>query len=306
MIRRYKCLSCGKTFTLRKTRKETKYFQSFKKWVTGGIAVRYLTSKTSSRDSLFRHFYQFLDNPPGFKKLKQNKEVYLKIDGTYFKRWGCALVYKAGKDIIFNSFTIRENYFSYLLDLIEIINLRYEIKGVTSDGVTSLDSAIKTLFDDKQNPIPHQRCLVHLQRQSQTLLTRKPEIQAGVELLEIIKQVNTIKNHYEKDIWLKWFERFEERNKEVLNQRTYQDKEGKITWWYTHKNLRRTYRTIKNSLPNLFLYLDYPLLPKDTNGLESEFSHLKRKLSLHRGLKRKRKINFVKWYFYLKSQIKKS
>ena len=238
------------------------------------------------------------------KQNKQNKlvEVYLKIDGTYFKRWGCALVYKAGQKIIFNSFTVRENYSSYLLDLIKVIELGYVIKGVTSDGVTSLDSALKTLFDDKQNPIPHQRCLVHLQRDGQRFLTKNPETPTGVELLEIIKQVNTIKNHYEKDIWIKWFKRFEERNIQVLNQRTYQEKEGKQTWWYTHKNLRRTYRMIKNSLPNLFLYLDYSSLPKDTNGLEGEFSHLKRKLSLHRGLKRRRKINFVKWYFYLKSQ----
>jgi hypothetical protein len=237
-----------------------------------------------------------------FKPLKVKQEVYLKIDGTCFKRWGCALVYKAGQRIIFESFTLRENYASYLLDLIKIIELRYEIKGVTSDGIKGLDSAIKTLFPNNQNPIPHQRCLVHLQRQSQTLLTKNPETQTGMELLEIIKQVNTIKNHYEKNIWIKWFKRFEERNIQVLNQRTYQDKEGKQTWWYTHKNLRRTYRTIKNSLPNLFLYLDYLNLPKDTNGLESEFSHLKRKLSLHRGLKRHRKINFTRWYFYLKSQ----
>ena len=229
-------------------------------------------------------------------------EVYLKIDGTYFKRWGCALSYKAGQKIIFASFTIRENYASYLLDLIKIIELGYVIKGITSDRCGSLKSAIKTLFDDKQNPIPHQRCLVHLQRDSQTFLTRNPETQSGVELLEIVKQINNIENHYEKDIWIKWFERFEERNKEVLNQRTYQEKEGRQTWWYTHKSLRRTYRMIKISLPNLFLYLNHPGLSKDTNGLEGEFSHLKRKLSLHRGLKRGRKTNFVKWYFYLRSQ----
>jgi len=215
---------------------------------------------------------------------------------------GCALVYKAGQRIIFDSFTIRENYSSHLWGLIKIVELGYMIKGVTSDGVAGLKSAIKTFFDDKQNPIPHQRCLVHLQRDSRTLLTQKPETPAGVELLDIIKQINTIENHHEKDIWLKWFKRFEERNKETFNQRTYQEKEGKLIWWYTHKNLRRAYRTIKNSLSNLFLYLDYQSLPKDTNGLESEFSHLKRKLSLHRGLKRGRKINFVKWYFYLKEK----
>ena len=98
------------------------------------------------------------------KQNKQNKlvEVYLKIDGTYFKRWGCALVYKAGQKIIFNSFTIRENYASYLLDLIKVIELGYVIKGVTSDGVTSLNSALKTLFDDKQNPIPPEFILLVL------------------------------------------------------------------------------------------------------------------------------------------------
>ncbi len=257
-----------------------------------------MTSKTASRDTLLRHFYQFLDNPPAFKKLKQKQEVYLKIDGTYFKRWGCTLVYKAGQEIIFDSFTIRENYSSYLWDLIKMVELGYEVKGSTSDGCGSLDSALKTLFPN----IPHQRCLVHLQRFCQTLLTRKPETNTGIELLEIVHVLNLIKTHYEKNIWIAWFRRFEERNKETLNQRTHQNKEDKITWWYTHKNLRRAYRTIKNSLGSLFLYLDYPNLPKDTNGLEAEFSHLKRKLSLHRGLKRHRKINFVKWYFYLKSQ----
>lgn len=253
--------------------------------------------KISSR-TLLRHFYQFLDNPPVFKPLKVKQEVYLKIDGTYFKRWGCALVYKADSEIIFNDFAVRENYFVYTLNLTQIKNLGYEIKGVTSDGCGSLDSALRNLFPG----ILHQRCLVHLQRFCQSFLTKKPETQAGRELLEIVKQINNIKNHYEKNIWLKWFERFEKRNKETLNQKTYQNKEGKTTWWYTHKNLRRAYRTIKSSLPNLFLYLDCSNLSKDTNGLESEFSHLKRKLSLHRGLKRRRKINFVKWYFYLKSQ----
>ncbi|MBI4999635.1 transposase [Candidatus Gottesmanbacteria bacterium] len=257
-----------------------------------------MTTKTSSRATLFRHFYQFLDKPPELKPLKQKHEVYLKIDGTYFKRWGCALVYKADRKVIFTDFTVRENYLTYLLNLIKIIELGYVIKGVTSDGCGSLESALKTLFPD----IPHQRCLVHLQRFCQTLLTKKPETNTGVELLEIVKQLNCVKNYYEKNIWLKWFKRFEERNKETLNQRTYQNNEGKTTWWYTHKNPRRAYRTIKNSLPNLFLYLDYQNLPKDTNGLEGEFSHLKRKLSLHRGLKRKRKINFVKWYFLLKEK----
>jgi len=174
------------------------------------------------------------------------------------------------------------------------------IKGVTSDGHSGLEKALSELFPN----IPHQRCLVHLQRDCQGLLTRKPETQAGKELLEIVKQVNQIKSHYEKNIWITWFERFEKRNQEMLKQRSQgiNPKTGKQTWWYTHRNLRKAYRAIKTSMPKLFLYLDCSNLTKDTNGLEGEFSHLKRKLSLHRGLKRKRKVNLVRWYFYLKSQ----
>jgi len=173
----------------------------------------------------------------------------------------------------------------------------YTIKGVTSDRHGGLVSALKSVFPN----IPHQHCLVHLQRLCQSLLTRNPQTEAGKQLLELIQLLNRIDSHYQKNIWLKWFERLEKRHADLIKERTYfKSKEGKTNWWYTHRNLRRVLRTIRKSTNNLFLYLDYPRLPKDTNGLEGEFSHLKTKLSIHRGLKRKRKVNFFKWYFHFK------
>ena len=157
-----------------------------------------------------RCFYQFLDKPLLPKKPKSPKEIYLKIDGTYFKRWGCALVYKAEKRIIFWDFVLRENYFSYYINLIQIIKLRYFIKGVTSDRHASLVSALRSVLPPD---IPHQHCLVHLQRFCQSLLTRNPKTEAGKELLELIRFLNKISNHYEKNIWLKWFERLEKRHR---------------------------------------------------------------------------------------------
>ena len=50
----------------------------------------------------------------------------------------------------------------------------------------------------------------------------------------------------------------------------------------------------------MFFYLENNSIPKDTNGLEAEFTFLKTKLNIHRGLKRSRRINFVNWYWYLK------
>ena len=252
---------------------------------------------------MLRHFYHFLDNPPKPQKLKFPKQVYLKIDGTYFKHWGCALVYKYDQQVIFSSFTTRESYFQYSLDLAEITNLGYIIIGVVSDRHSSLISAIKNLFPD----IPHQTCLVHLQRKCQSLLTRKPKTEAGKQLLELVEVLNTIKNHYLTNIWLKWLKRLLKRHENLIKQRTQglNEETGQKTWWYTHKNLRRAFRSLELARDNLFLYLKHSGLPKDTNGLEAEFSHLKRKLSLHRGLKRERKANFVKWYFYFRADKKK-
>jgi len=261
-----------------------------------------LTSFRVSRSSLQRHFYQFLDKPPSpeLLRLPKEKEIYLKIDGSYFRRWGCVLVHKADRKIIFWDFTLRENYFSYCLDFAKIKELGYKILGTISDWHGGLMSALKSLFPD----IPHQRCLVHTQRFCQSLLTQRPETEAGIRLLEIVKFLNQIKNKNEKEIWIKWLSRFERRYLKVINERTYA--EDKKHWWHTHKNLRRAFRTLRSSIDNLFLYLDFPDLPKDTNGLEAEFSHLKRKLSLHRGLKRERKISLIKWYFYLKSKERES
>jgi len=251
-----------------------------------------------SPSTLRRHFNTFLNKPPLPRPPEGGLGIYLKADGKYFGSWGCVLVFKESGNIIFWDFVIRENYFSYLRDFSEISRLGYEILGVTSDWHGSIVSAVKKLFPEA----PHQRCLVHTQRFCAALLTRRPETEAGVRLLEIVRFLNQIKNTDEKEIWVKWLLRFEKRYLVVINERTIS--EDRKHWWYTHKNLKRAFRTLKSCLDHLFLYLTFPSLSKDTNGLEAEFAHLKQKLSVHKGLTRKRKINFVKWYFFLKSRRK--
>lgn len=169
-----------------------------------------------------------MDKPPLIiKKLRKPKEIYLKVDGSYFGHWGCVLVFKEGVNIIFWDFVERENYINYCLDLAKIAKLGYVIKGVTSDRHGSLISAIKTLFPN----VPHQYCLVHLQRFSQSLLTQKPQTQAGKDLLEITRLLNSIPNHYEANIWLKWLQRYEKRYLKEISQRSYfKNEEGKLTW----------------------------------------------------------------------------
>jgi len=228
-------------------------------------------------------------------KLSIPKEIYLKADGTYFKRWGCALAFKAGEKIIFWDFVERENYFRYCSDFSQITNLGYIVKGVTSDWHGSLVAAVKTNFP----AVPHQRCLVHAKRLCRTLLTSHPETKAGQNLLELATILPHIKTEAEKLVWLKWLARFEKRYSEVLNERTYAIDHRH--WWFTHRKVRQAFRTLNTTTDHLFLFLKYPLLTSNTNCLEAEFTHLKQKLKIHNGLKRSRKVNFIRWYFYFKS-----
>jgi len=170
---------------------------------------------------------------------------------------------------------------------------------VTSDWHGSLVSVVKELHPD----IPHQRCLVHTQRRCEQLLTKNPQTEAGVRLLSIVKELNQIKTYQESRVWITWLKRWEEEYRCLVRERTYgKTKKGKDTWWYTHKNLRATYRTLITTLDNIFLYLDDPKLDKDTNGIESEFSHLKQKTNMHRGLINERKIAVIFWYLKFKNE----
>ena len=126
--------------------------------------------------------------------LDKPKEIYLKIDAKYFGCWGCLLLYKTGKDLIYWNFILRETFFNYLYDLVQIKKLGYIIIDVTSDWHGSIVSAIKLIF---KGNIPHQRCLVYTQRLCESLLTKNPKTEAGKHLLEVVKDINQIRNHYE-------------------------------------------------------------------------------------------------------------
>lgn len=208
------------------------------------------------------------------------------------------MVYRAGNKIIYWQFAQREYYDVYVAGFQWLKQAGYRIQGITSDWHGSIVAAVQEVLPN----IPHQRCLVHTQRLVQGLLTHQPKTEAGQELLELSLFLNQLYNHYEVRIWSRWLLRWKKRYEEMTKHRSYATKDdGSRTWWYTHKNVRRAFRSIWLTQDHLFLYLDYAGLDKDTNNLEANFSHLKEKLHVHRGLKRDRQVSFISWYLYFKS-----
>ena len=79
-----------------------------------------------------------------------------------------------------------------------------------------------------------------------------------------------------------------------LNERSVNAETGSSH--YTHKKLRSACHSLKRHLPWLFTCERFPDLgiPNTTNLLEGKFSEMKQLLRCHRGLKKERKLRFIK------------
>ena len=80
------------------------------------------------------------------------------------------------------------------------------------------------------------------------------------------------------------------------------DNEGH--WWFVHRGVRKAVR-IMRELPFIsFKFLTYSLMPKTTNEIEAQFGHLGKRWLIHRGLKKERWEQFLKWFVYFYNEEK--
>ena len=189
-------------------------------------------------------------------------------------------------------FSDGEHYQEIKEDIDNLIKLGVRLESITTDGHKSILKAIKKSDPD----IRVQRCLVHIQRMCLLWLTQYPKHPSAQELRRIVLLLPKIKTENDRLYWTRKLNAWYDTYKDYINEKTYNLESER--YWYTHKNLRRSYMTIKKALPNMFHYLSNPKIPKTTNGIEGFFGHLKNHLDLHRGLTLKNRINFIRWYIY--------
>lgn len=152
------------------------------------------------------------------------------------------------------------------------------------DGRRGLTSVFKD--------IPVQLCQFHQMKQVTKYLTRRPKTEAGKELRTLtLTLTKTTEDVFGKALML-WHETWgafieEKTISEMLS--------GKRKWYYTHKNVRSAYYSLKRNLPFLFTYLKYPELniPNTTNSLDGMFTQLKAKTAVHRGLRKDRRYKVI-------------
>lgn len=268
----------------------------FKKWILERQTYKTLHKQSGlSKDTLQKTFYYFLNKAP-LTPILHHDSIHLRVDATYFKNF-CVVCYQdntIGYTQLFR-FSDAERYEEIKEDLTNLLHLGLQVVSITCDGHKATLKAIRNVMPG----VIVQRCLVHIQRMCLLWITHRPLSLAGQQLRILVLQIHKIQTQNDKLFWIRLLLQWEKDHELYLKQKSYKTETGR--YWYTHKLLRRSFFTIKRALPNMFHYLDNPIIPKTTNGIESYFGHLKNHLDLHRGLTKNNRINFIKWYIYFRN-----
>jgi hypothetical protein len=272
-------------------------FVWFGEWVIGKQSFPQLVKRSGySERTLKRYFYEYLQNLPVFS-VRPSEKVNLLIDGTYFRKDLCLVVYRDNtiKYTQLYRITNGEWYEELSEDLANLLQLGVRIESITCDGHKALLKAIRDIC-------PHvvvQRCLIHIQRMSRIWLTQKPQSTAGQSLRRIVNRLHLVRDNRSCNLWLHELAFWYSQYGDYLEAKSFNIRTKR--YWFTHKLVRRAYMTIAKALPDMFHFLGNYDIPKSTNGLESFFGHLKDHLRIHRGLSAQHRRNFIQWYLYFRN-----
>lgn len=131
-----------------------------------------------------------------------------------------------------------------------------------------------------------QMCHFHQKAIVRRYITNNPKTACGIDLKKLMRLLSGD----EPQDFIDQFFALQEKHKDFLAEKNTAKK-------YVHTRIRSAIRSIKTNLPYLFVYKEIRQLniPHTTNHLEGTFSHLKEKISIHRGLSQNRKKNAIKF-----------
>lgn len=209
--------------------------------------------------------------------------VVLLMDTTYFGKVFGVMVFRCPhrRRNLLCKFLPYETIAEYVSGVEELRALGWNVVGIVCDARRGLVNAFPG--------IPVQMCQFHQIMIVLRYITRKPKLEAGKELKELILMLTKT----DEASFRHWLVLWHRRWKEFLDEKTIDD----ITkrWHFTHKRLRSAYRSIETNLPWLFTFQNHPELciPNTTNSIEGSFTHIKKKVGVHPGLRIDRKQKLI-------------
>ena len=296
--RRYRCLSCRTTFrSFQKEAGKTRpFFFFFEQYILEGTPYRTLARWSGySIQTLEHHFHHFLlnDPPPLFIPQPEAFEAYLILDGWWFGRKSCLMLYRQSRSkLLFHASWMSREWGTKITRDLRVLGAKgYRFTCVVSDGGTGIRKAVFVVYGH----IPHQICLVHLHRQATSAMGRHPKDKRVRHLKRIADHLFLIESKEALAWWKTNLNGWIRTNWMYLHERR-TDTDGHS--WFVHTGVRKAVRTLLTAASSSFVFLDHPLLPKSTNELEGSISMLSMKHLVHRGLKEGRVPAFLAWYLY--------
>ena len=266
----YKCKDCGKQFIGGKRRNKSQVITDYieGKQTLRQLALRYdVSERTIRRDLTGMRFVH---------SISKYKDVTVQLDTTYWGRhFGLMVIKDALRNkILWHKYVRNETIAQYIEGISWLKSQGFKIYGAVIDGMRGLAQALY--------PTPVQMCQFHQILIIRRYLTQEPDLEASVQLLDLVKSITRM----DKESFIGAFNEWYEKYKDVLNERIHDKRIKRNMPPYMRPRLRSAYLSLRRNMPLLWTFYDHPEtgLPNTNNGIEGLFSDLKGKLRVHRGI----------------------
>ena len=263
-------MDCGKQFIGGKRRNKSQVITDYieGKQTLRQLALRYdVSERTIRRDLTGMRFVH---------SISKYKEVTVQLDITYWGRhFGLMVIKDALRNkILWHKYVRNETIAQYIEGISWLKSQGFKIYGAVIDGMRGLAQALY--------PIPVQMCQFHQILIIRRYLTQEPDLEASVQLLDLVKRITRM----DKESFIGAFNEWYEKYKDVLNERVHDKRIKRNMPPYMRPRLRSAYLSLRRNMPLLWTFYDHPEtgLPNTNNGIEGLFSDLKGKLRVHRGI----------------------
>lgn len=246
--------------------------------------------KRVSQSTVKRVINYWLKQTPHQSNDELSKIKHVIFDGTFLRRPRgiyAAMDSKTHK-LLYAAVNVRESAKDLLDFYSELSKAGLYPESATTDGNTAQMKQLRLIWPE----IKLQRCIVHVQRQGLSWCRRNPKRTDAKHLRELLLKLTEVKTKEESLRFIKGFYAWENRFGSGIE---FSPNRG---WVFS--DLIRARSMLTKALPYLFHYIDDPKIARSTNALEGYFSRVKEHYRLHRGLSKRNKINYFRWYFFLK------
>lgn len=270
---RYRCPECHISSIIH--RKDTRLrheHDRLRTWLTGvddkdAVAKRYGVTRRALTKEFKRFFLKNPDHPPP----PGLKAKILIVDAKFIHGSElCALIAVTEDDQIFWQFATAECYGTWYGFLVRFLTAGV----VVADGEKGMARFVKRHWPKTA----FQRCHFHLVKRLIQYLSRNPKDEPGRRILELAYRLKTVKTYAARDQWLLLYKIWEKQYAWYFKIKT-------ESGHYGYRKIRSARTVMRNAIPDLFTYLDFPGCPNTTNLVEGwPNTAIAEGLRRHRGL----------------------